>query len=130
MPKRLMIILAITSLAIAACHSASVSTPPSAGPSISPTPNPKIKKATIQVTVLGTPAAGVPVEASTPRSTSSPRPGAPFATVTTGKKGFAHFTGLNPRKYYCWVAILAPGIRYSECASWALWQTSTIILGT
>jgi hypothetical protein len=129
MPKCLMIVLALASLAIVACHSSSVpSVSPS--PSISPSPNPSIKTATIEVTILGTPAPNIPVEASTPRSTSSPRPGTPFETKDTGKKGMVKFDHLKPDGVYCWVAILGPGQRSSFCAGWAIWQTGTIMLGT
>jgi hypothetical protein len=129
MPKRLMIILALASLAIAACHSSSVpSSSPS--PSISPSPNPSIKTATIEVTILGTPAPHIPVEISTPRSTSSPRPGTAFETKDTGKKGTVKFDHLKPDGVYCWVAILGPGSKSSFCAGWAIWQTGTIMLGT
>lgn len=131
MPKRLMIVLtgAALVLAIAACHNGSVTPSPSAsGPS--PTPNPKITKATVNVTILGTPAARIPVEESTPKNTASPRPGTPFETIGTNKKGNATFNNLKPSKTYCWVAILAPGHTSSECAGWSIWQNSTITLGT
>lgn len=129
MPKRLMIVLVLAALSIAACHSGAVpSTSPS--PTTSSTPNPKIKTATIEVTILGTPKADIPVEISTPRSSSSPRPGTPFETKDTKKKGKVKFTGLNPNKYYCWVAILGTGLKSAECANWTIWQTGTIIIGT
>lgn len=129
MSKRLMIVLALAALSIAACHSGAVpSTSPS--PTSSSTPNPNIKKATIEVTVLGTPQPDIPVQISTPRSSSSPRPGTPFETKDTKKKGKVVFTGLNPNKYYCWVAIIGPGLTFSQCANWTIWQTGTIILGT
>jgi hypothetical protein len=129
MPKRLMIVLALAALAMAACHSSSV---PSASPSpsISPSPNPSIKTATIEVTILGTPVPNIPVQASTPRSSSSPRPGTPFETKVTGKKGMVKFKDLKPDGTYCWVAILGTGKRSSFCAGWAIWQTGTIMLGT
>ena len=130
MPKRLMIFLAVVALAIAACHSSSSPTPSPTGTLVSPSPNPSVKKATILVTRLGTPAPNIPVEASTPRSTSSPRPGTPFETLHTGKKGMVIFRNLDPDSYYCWVAILGPSQRSSECASWAIWQTTNITLGT
>jgi hypothetical protein len=129
MPKRLMIVLALASLAIAACHSSSMPAT-SPAPSGSPSPDPSIKAATIEVTILGTPTANIPVEESTPRSTSSPRPGTPFQTKYTKKKGMVKFTGLKPSGTYCWVAILGPGLRSSQCANWTIWQTGTIILGT
>jgi len=128
MPKRLLLALAIAALAIAACHS-TPSTQPSIPPS-SPTPNPKITKATVLVTANGTPVPRIPVEISTPRSTASPRPGKPFFTKNTGKKGHASFTGLKPSQTYCWVAITSPSVRYSGCADWELWQAGTIDLGT
>jgi hypothetical protein len=82
------------------------------------------------VTVAGTPAAHIPVEESTPRNPGSPRPGTPFETKNTGLRGFARFTGLKPSKTYCWVAIISPSFKSSECAGWAVWQSSTIVLGT
>ena len=82
------------------------------------------------MTILGTPAPGIPVEASTPKSTSSPRPGTPFETKDTGMKGLAHFLHLKPSKTYCWVAIIGPHQTSSECAGWEVWQTQTITLGT
>jgi|HubBroStandDraft_6_1064221.scaffolds.fasta_scaffold00008_169 hypothetical protein len=130
MPKRLMILLAVAAFAIAACHSnGSMSPTPSSSPG-SPHPNPSITKATVLVTILGTPAPKIPVEESTPRNTASPRPGTPFDTEITGMKGLAHFKNLKPSKTYCWVAILAPGQKSSECASWETWQTGNITLGT
>jgi hypothetical protein len=130
MPKRLLIFLAVAALAIASCKGGgSTSTPPT-GPPISPSPNPSIKKATVLVTIQGTPAPGIPVQESTPKSTSSPRPGTPFDTEVTGIKGLVHFLHLKPSKTYCWVAIIGPHQTSSECASWAIWQTQTISLGT
>jgi len=125
-----MIVLAVAALAIAACHSSSSPTPAPSSTAFSPSPNPSIKKATIVVTRLGTPAPGVPVEESTPKSTSSPSPGTVIKTIYTGKKGQALFSHLDPDAFYCWVAILGPGQRSSQCASWAIWQTSIISLGT
>lgn len=130
MPKRLLLALGLAALAIAACHNGSTSPSPSFTPS-SPSPNPSITKATIEVTLAGTPAPRIPVQISTPRNrnTASPRPGTPFETQNTGKKGLAHFNHLKPDGIYCWVAIVSPSIKFSICASWALWQTGTIILG-
>ncbi len=102
---------------------------PSSSP-VSPSPNPSITKALVQVTIGGTPAAKIPVEESTPKNPASPRPGAPFDTVITGKKGYAHFHDLKPSKTYCWVAVISHSIQSSECAGWAIWQNSTIFLGT
>jgi len=131
MPKRFLIVLAAVALGIAACSSSSNSTSPSPSYSPgSPAPNPSIKKATVLVTVDGTPQPRIPVEASTPESTSSPRPGKPFITINTGKKGLAHFHNLKPNKIYCWVAIIAPSFKTSECAGWGVWQNETINLGT
>lgn len=131
MPKSLMIVLTVAALAIAACHSNSTSsgtTPPTTSPTF--TPNPKVTKATVLVTILGTPAAHIPVEASTPKSQSSPRPGKPFQTKDTGKKGLVTFHPLKPSKTYCWVAILGPHQTSSECAGFGVWQNGTINLGT
>ncbi|HEY6325616.1 MAG TPA: hypothetical protein VIW73_03745 [Candidatus Cybelea sp.] len=131
MPKRLMIVLtgAALVLAIAACHSSSVAPTPSGSP-LSPSPNPSITKAIVLVTILGTPAPKIPVQISTPKNTASPRPGTPFQTKRTNKKGKVLFNDLKPSKTYCWVAILAPGHTSSECAGWSVWQTSIITLGT
>jgi hypothetical protein len=130
MPKRLMIALALTALVMAACKSGGSMSPTPSGAPVSPSPNPKIKKATILVTISGTPQPQIPVAASTPRSKTSPRPGKPFDTEITNKKGFAHFHMLKPDKTYCWVAKLGPGQTASECAGWAIWQGGEIILGT
>lgn len=129
MPKRLMIVLAVAALAIAACNSSSTSPSPSYSPG-SPSPNPSITAAHVLVTINGTPQPKIPVEESTPKSTSSPRPGKAFETLYTNRNGKVKFTGLKPSKTYCWVAILAPGQTSSECAGWEIWQTSIIELGT
>jgi hypothetical protein len=130
MPKRLMIVLSVVALAIAACHSSSSTTPtPSFSPG-SPAPNPSITAAHVYVTINGSPRAHIPVLESTPKSTSSPRPGKAFETLNTNKKGKVKFTGLKPAKTYCWVAQLAPGQTSSQCAGWEIWQSSIINLGT
>jgi hypothetical protein len=126
MPKRLLLALAVAALVIAACNS-SPAPSPTYTPS-SPTPNPKITKAGIEVTVNGTPLPRIPVQISTPRSTASPRPGTPFETHNTNHKGIAHFTGLTPSQTYCWVAIVSPSVRGSQCATWEIWQAGTITL--
>lgn len=130
MPKRLLIALMIAActIAAAACHGSTSPTPTL--PPSSPTPDPKITKATIKVTIHGTAQPGIPVDESTPTSTSSPRPGKTFETHTTGKRGLAVFKHLKPAKTYCWVAKLAPGQTSSECAAWFTWQSGTITLGT
>ncbi|MBV8116843.1 MAG: hypothetical protein JOZ01_02630 [Candidatus Eremiobacteraeota bacterium] len=131
MPRRLMLLVAVISLAFAipACHNNSggnvVTTPT---PSL--TPNPSITAATVNVTILGSPAADIPVEESTPTSTSSPRPGTPFVTKRTHKDGSVKFQDLKPTAIYCWVAILGPNQRSSQCASWEVWQYLPITLGT
>jgi hypothetical protein len=131
MPKRVMIVLAAVCLGIAvpACHynsGVSVTTSPSA----SFTPNPSITAATISVTVLGTPAANIPVQESTPKSSSSPRPGTPFVTKRTQKNGQVKFKDLKPSQTYCWVAVLGPNQTSSQCAGWEIWQSQPIPLGT
>jgi hypothetical protein len=128
MPKGLLIALAVAALAIAACSSSSSSATPTSSP-FSPSPNPSVTKAAVLVTILGTPQPHVPVQESTPKSTSSPCPGTPFDTEYTNKKGIAHFFHLKPDGVYCWVAVVGT-IKFSECASWAVWQTSQIDLGT
>lgn len=128
MPQRFLIALVLAAMAVAACHGGNTSPTPSSTP-YSPTPDPKITKATIQVTTAnGTPVPRVPVEESTPRNKESPRPGQPFETLLTGKKGFAHFTHLKPGATYCWVAVISLKTKVSECAGWAVWQTGDIIL--
>ena len=129
MPKRLLLALVAAALVVAACSSGSTSPSPTVSPS-SPLPNPSIRKATVFVTVDGTPAAKVPVEESTPKNTASPRPGTPFDTEYTGKKGLAHFHNLKPSKLYCWVAFITPSFKSSACATWEVWQSATINLGT
>ncbi len=129
MSNRLLLALVGAALAIAACHGSSTTPTPSSSPA-SASPNPSITKASVLVTIAGTPAPKIPVEESTPTSTSSPRPGTPFDTVNTNKKGMAHFTHLKPSRTYCWVAIISSSFKSSECAGWAIWQTSTITLGT
>jgi len=129
MPKRLLLVLAVAALAIVACNNGSPSPTPSGTP-YSPHPDPSITKAAILVTILGTPQPHVPVEESTPQNTSSPRPGTPFDTENTNKKGVAHFFGLKPAKTYCWVAIVSKSLQFSECAGWAVWQSGQIIIGT
>lgn len=133
MPKSVIFLFAAVciALAIPACNNnnSSVVTTPSA----SLTPNPSLTAATISVTRLSTPAAFVPVQISTPANTASPRPGTPFATHQTGKKGMAKFTHLNPVKnggWYCWVATLGPNETSSTCANWEIWQYQPVPLGT
>jgi hypothetical protein len=128
MPKRLVLALAVISLAIAACNGGSTSPSPSVSPG-SPSPNPSITTAKLEVTIAGTPAPKIPVEISTPANPTSPRPGTPFLTQNTNYKGKTAFHDLKPSKTYCWVALIAPSFRSSECAGWAVWQTSIIILG-
>ncbi|HEX3368937.1 MAG TPA: hypothetical protein VHS56_05105 [Candidatus Cybelea sp.] len=130
MPKRLMIALAVAALAVAACHSNNTVTPTPSSTPVSPSPNPKDHKATAEVTSNGTPVPLIPVEISTPANPASPRPGTPFDTEITGKKGMAHFLMLDPKKTYCWVAVFGSGHKSSDCAGWEIWQTSTILLGT
>ena len=131
MPKRVSILLAALALglAIPACNNGSSVTPTPA-PSVSLSPNPKITNATITVTIQQTPAANIPVQESTPRSSSSPRPGTPFVTQKTNKKGNAKFKNLKPGQTYCWVAILGPHQTSSTCAGWEVWQFQPILLGT
>ncbi len=130
MPKRLMMFLAVAALAISACHNSMSAAPSPSASAGSPNPNPSITTATISVTVLGTAAPRIPVEESTPRSKVSPRPGTPFETRRTGKKGNVHFHHLKPNQTYCWVAVLGQGHTSSDCAPWSVWQNSTIPLGT
>jgi hypothetical protein len=130
MPKRLLLALAAIAVVVsAACHSSTSTTPtPSFSPT-SPSPNPSVTRAKVEVTVAGTPVPDVPVQISTPSNPQSPRPGHPFKTKVTDKKGEVRFSHLKPSKTYCWLAIIATSFKASECASWAVWQTSTIMLG-
>jgi hypothetical protein len=130
MPKRLMLFLALVALVVAACHGGGSAVPSPSGSPASPAPNPSITRAVVQVTVNGSPKPKVPIDESTPRSNASPRPGKTIETRNTNHKGVAHFYDLKPSKTYCWVARVYKGIEYSECASWQIWQTSTIELGT
>ena len=129
MPKRLLLVLVLAALAIAACNNGSPAPLPSGTP-FTPQPNPSVTKAAILVTILGTPQPHVPVEESTPKNTASPRPGTPFDTVKTNVNGKAHFYDLKPSKTYCWVAVVSPSLKFSECAGWAVWQNGLITLGT
>jgi hypothetical protein len=125
-----MIALAIAALAVVACNGSSSTTPTPSSTPVSPSPDPNDHKATVLVTINGTPQPMIPVEISTPADPGSPRPGTPFDTETTGKKGIAHFTMLNVKKSYCWVAVFGSGHNSSACAGWELWQSSQIFLGT
>ena len=99
-------------------------------PTVSFSPNPKIRSATVAVTRLGSPAPNVAVQISTPKSSSSPRPGTPFGTQYTKSNGETKFNHLTPSKTYCWVAILGQNQTSSQCAPWFTWQSGTIPLGT
>lgn len=130
MLKRLLIFLALAAVVVAtACNSGSATPSPSGSPA-SPNPNPSITHAIVLVTVNGTPRPKVPIDESTPRSEGSPRPGKTIETRYTNKKGWTRFYDLKPSKSYCWVARVGAGVRFSQCASWEIWQTSTISLGT
>jgi hypothetical protein len=131
MPKALAIFISVIGLAVALsdCGGSSSSTP-APSPSVSFTPNPTVTKATVSVTLLGSPAPNIPVEESTPASQTSPRPGTPFITTKTGKMGMVRFYKLDPNKTYCWVAVLGPSQSSSTCANWTVWQFDTINLGT
>jgi hypothetical protein len=130
MPKALAVFIAAMALAITLsdCGGSSTSSPTPA-PSASYTPDPNITSTTIEVTVLQTPTAGIPVQESTPANPASPRPGTPFLTRNTNKDGTVKFSSLDPNKTYCWVAILPVGTS-SQCANWTVWQFDSIELGT
>jgi hypothetical protein len=132
MPKRASILLAVVALALtfAACGGGSSNPGPTPSPYGTLTPNPKDRSASVDVTVLGTPAPHVAVEISTPRSSASPRPGTPFDTQTTNKKGTAVFNNLNPSKTYCWVALITASQSSSTCAPYYIWQTGPVAVGT
>jgi hypothetical protein len=131
MPKRASIVLAALSLllAVAACNGSSSVTPTPA-PSVTYTPNANDKHANVTVTKLNSPAPFITVQISTPQSSASPRPGTPFQSKLTNKKGAVTFYGLKPSASYCWVAQLGGGKTSSLCAGFATWQNSTIQLGT
>jgi hypothetical protein len=130
MPKALAIFAAAVSLAIALADcGSSNSSNPTPSPTASYTPDPTITSATVAVTqAQGSPAPYIPVEISTPASTSSPRPGTPFLTQKTGIKGMTKFTHLKPSNWYCWVAIFNKTVTSSTCANWTTWQFDTIDL--
>jgi hypothetical protein len=132
MPKRASIFLAAIALALtfAACNNGSSSNPPTPAPTGTITPNPKDRSASVDVTILGSPAPKVAVQISTPKSSASPRPGTPFGTQTTNKKGTAVFKNLNPTKTYCWVAELTASQSSSICAPYYIWQTGPVNVGT
>jgi hypothetical protein len=131
MPKALAVFIAVMAFAVtlSACGGTSTSSPTPV-PSSSFTPNPNITSTTIQVTVLQSPTAHIPVEESTPANPVSPRPGTPFATVNTNKDGTVKFNHLDPTKTYCWVAEIGPAQNSSQCADWTVWQYDVITLGT
>jgi hypothetical protein len=134
MPKLAMILLAVVcaGVAVSACHyNGGTALTPTPGPTGSGSPNPKIKDALIEVTVLGTPKARIPVAESTPKSKTDPRPGTTIVTQVTLHNGRTKFTGLTPKDTYCWVATLGPGRTASTCAPWPVWQyTMPIVIGT
>lgn len=130
MPKAVIILFAAVCLALAVPACNNNNSTPTTTPVPSLTPNPSLTAATITVTRLSTPAAYVTVQESTPESSSSPRPGTPFATQKTGKKGQTIFKHLKPTQTYCWVAILGPNQTSSACAGWEIWQYQPIPLGT
>ena len=129
MPQRFLLVLVVISMAVAACHG-SAANPTASSTPFSPSPNPSITKATVEVvTANGTPIPRIPVEESTPRNKESPRPGTPFDTEITGKQGLARFHNLKPSVTYCWVAVISTKTKSSECAGWSVWQSGDIVLG-
>ena len=141
MPKRpaLMLIalsFALGAIGLAACGNGSPSSPPTQTPYVSPSPNPAISSALVSVTFQGTPVPNIPVEISTPigNNTASPRPGTPFATVTTQpvtapSPGYAKFKHLKYKQTYCWVAVVSTSVSFSQCAGPITWQYATVPLG-
>jgi len=132
MPKRASILFAAVALALsfAACGGGSSGVAPTTAPSGNITPNPKDRSASVDVTILGSPAPKVAVQISTPKSSASPRPGTPFGTEYTNKKGTARFNNLNPNKMYCWVALITASQSSSICAPFYIWQGGPVSLGT
>lgn len=129
MPKAVLVLFAAVAVAVSAAACGGSSSPtPTPQPSVSFTPNPTIHKATVEVTILGTPAPKIPVAISTPKKDGSV--GTPFATQKTGSKGMTTFKGLNPNKSYCFLADLGGGKTSSQCGDWTIWQFTTIPLGT
>jgi len=110
MPKPVLILFAVTVLALAACGGNTSATPTPA-PIVSPTVDPNIKTAMVSVTFQGNPRGKIPVLISTPKSSANPRPGTPFAEQTTQpipakSPGVATFKKLTPGTTYCWVATI------------------------
>jgi hypothetical protein len=132
MPKRASILFAVIALGLtfAACGGNGANPNASPSPTVTLTPDPKDRSASVNVTILGTPAPNVAVQISTPKSSASPRPGTPFDTETTNKKGTAVFKKLNPSKTYCWVALLTSSQSSSTCAPYYIWQTGPVLVGT
>ncbi|HKE37360.1 MAG TPA: hypothetical protein VKB39_08005 [Candidatus Baltobacteraceae bacterium] len=132
MPKRASILFAVIALALtfAACGGNGATPSQTPTPVGTLTPNPKDRSASVDVTILNSPAPKVAVEISTPKSSASPRPGKPFDTQITDKKGVAVFKNLNPSKTYCWVANLTSSQSSSTCAPYYIWQTGPVTLGT
>ena len=132
MPKRASIFVAVIALALtfAACGGNGTAPSTTPAPAASITPNPKDHTATAAVTILGSPAPNVAVEISTPKSSASPRPGKPFNTQTTDKKGNATFKGLGPSKTYCFVALLSASQSSSTCVPFYIWQGGPVAVGT
>ena len=132
MPKRASILLAAIALALtfAACNGGGTTPSTTPSPAVTLTPNVKDRSASVDVTILGSPAPKVAVQISTPKSSSSPRPGKPFDTKTTNGKGTAVFYKLNPSKTYCWVALLSASQSSSICAPFYIWQTGPVTVGT
>jgi hypothetical protein len=130
MPKALAIFAAALALAVALADcGGTTSSNPTPAPTTSFTPDPSITAATVAVTGdQGSPAPYIPVEISTPASTSSPRPGTPFLTQKTGIKGMTKFNHLKPSNWYCWVAIFNTRVTASNCSNWTTWQFDTITL--
>jgi len=132
--------MAIASVALAAgtgCNKSS-GVSPTPAPTVSATLDPNITKTTVLVSIQSSPTARIPVMISTPAGNSTaspgPRPGTPFATVTTAPNGEAIFYKLKPGSgagtTYCWVAQLSKNATSSTCADALQWQYTTIVLGT
>lgn len=133
MPKRASILLAGIALALtfAACGGSGTAPSPTVTPAPPITPNPKDHTATVTVTILGTPAPKLAVEISTPKASANPRPGKPFDTETTNRKGNATFKELNPKKTYCFKALMPASMGDSSvCAPFYTWQTGPVSIGT
>jgi hypothetical protein len=112
MPKRMLLIaLAATSLALAACGGAYNpnnlygTPPPSASPTPPTTPNPALTAAAVTVTVSGSPLPNQPVDLYTD---ANGHQGTLISTQLTGTAGTTTFNGLTGAANYCFYTTYTP----------------------